>query len=887
MADGSIILDTRINNKGAYAELKELQAKAKSTAQQVAALDRQINTANSKHLALGKELSDAQSKAESTAAELENVNEQLDSFVKRRAEIEKQRNPLLTPETANLKAQEFVGQHFASDAAKASELQGALDKLQQSIPGLTAKYTEQESALAGLQDQHAALAAQLATEEQTVTRQSSLAQYLNGEDSMQAYFNKQAAGIEKAYAKIEARQNKAYGTMNETATQHAELIVAETQKAVAAQDKAAQAAEQRAVREQAAMAMAASGKSTATAGKSTTMAGKAQIAATAVARTSKAVGQLGRRLAGIVSGALVFNLISSALRSVVNVMGTTIAKTNGVSTALGKLKGAAATAAAGLASALSPAIIGLLNLLTSLINGFLRLLSLLTGKSISSMKQTAKGINAVGSAAGSTSKQADKAKRSLAGFDEIERLDAKTGGSGGANYNFDHIASPLGGITDKLKNFWSTFQTLLAPSVAAWSTAWEQIRNAASAVWPEVQQAALAFWNEGLSPLLTYLSGTFAPGVINAFSEAFAPIVGGVASTAIYVLADLFTWACGIGTDAINGVLIPALDLLLQIWQDLMSGIKTAWDTYGQPLMDGVILAFQNLENLATLLWETIVKPILQNLISVLQQLWSYHLKPLWDDILLLVASVANCLLDLWNNLLAPVAKWIIATFGPAFAEVFNAIADVVGVAVGAIADAIDLAVVVLRGLTDFLSAVFRGNWDAAWQAIGNTVSTVWDKMTNAIKTAVNGIIGFINRMISAVVTGINTVINALNGLSFDLPDIFGGGHVGFNISTLTAPQIPYLAQGAVIPANREFLAVLGDQSHGTNVEAPLDTIKQAVAEVMEDLQAGQMAGFEAVVAVLREILSAVYGIELTDEDVGRAVQRWQRKQAIATGGFY
>ena len=883
MADGSIILDTRINNKGAYAELKELQAKAKSTAQQVAALDRQINTANSKHLALGKELSDAQSKAESTAAELENVNEQLDSFVKRRAEIEKQRNPLLTPETANLKAQEFVGQHFASDAAKASELQGALDKLQQSIPGLTAKYTEQESVLSDLQKQHAALAAQLATEEQAVTRQSSLAQYLNGEDSMQAYFNKQAASIEKAYAKIEARQNKAYGTMNETATQHAELIVAETQKAVAAQNKAAQAAEQRAVREQA--AMAASGNSTATAGKSTTMAGKAQIAATAVARTSKAVGQLGRRLAGIVSGALVFNLISSALRSVVNVMGTTISKTNGVSTALGKLKGAAATAAAGLASALSPAIIGLLNLLTSLINGFLRLLSLLTGKSISSMKQTAKGINAVGSAAGSTSKQADKAKRSLAGFDEIERLDAKTGSSGGANYNFDHIASPLGGITDKLKNFWSAFQTLLAPSVAAWSAAWEQIRNAASAVWPEVQQAALAFWNEGLSPLLIYLSGTFAPGVINAFSEAFAPIVGGVASTAIYVLANLFTWACGIGTDAINGVLIPALDLLLQIWQDLMSGIKTAWDTYGQPLMDGVILAFQNLEDLATLLWETIVKPILQNLISVLQQLWSSHLKPLWDDILLLVASVANCLLDLWNNLLAPVAKWIIATFGPAFAEVFNAIADVVGVAVGAIADAIDLAVVVLRGLTDFLSAVFRGNWDAAWQAIGNTVNTVWDKMTNAIKTAVNGIIDFINRMISAVVTGINAVINALNGLSFDLPDIFGGGHVGFNISTLTAPQIPYLAQGAVIPANREFLAVLGDQSHGTNVEAPLDTIKQAVAEVMEDLQAGQMAGFEAVVSVLREILSAVYGIELTDEDVGRAVQRWQRKQAIATGG--
>lgn len=178
-----------------------------------------------------------------------------------------------------------------------------------------------------------------------------------------------------------------------------------------------------------------------------------------------------------------------------------------------------------------------------------------------------------------------------------------------------------------------------------------------------------------------------------------------------------------------------------------------------------------------------------------------------------------------------------------------------------------------------------RAKTTETFNSLGQTISDIWNGISSTIKTAVNGIIGFINRMISAVVTGINAVINALNGLSFDLPDIFGGGHVGFNISTLTAPQIPYLAQGAVIPANREFLAVLGDQSHGTNVEAPLDTIKQAVAEVMEDLQAGQMAGFEAVVSVLREILSAVYGIELTDEDVGHAVQRWQRKQAIATGG--
>ena len=45
--------------------------------------------------------------------------------------------------------------------------------------------------------------------------------------------------------------------------------------------------------------------------------------------------------------------------------------------------------------------------------------------------------------------------------------------------------------------------------------------------------------------------------------------------------------------------------------------------------------------------------------------------------------------------------------------------------------------------------------------------------------------------------------------------------------------KVPGLATGAVIPPNAPFMAVLGDQKHGTNIEAPLDTIKQAVREVV------------------------------------------------------
>ena len=984
MADGSIILDTRINNKGAYAELKELQAKAKSTAQQVAALDRQINTANSKHLALGKELSDAQSKAESTAAELENVNEQLDSFVQRRAEIEKQRNPLLTPETANLKAQEFVGQHFASDAAKASELQGALDKLQQSIPGLTAKYTEQESALAGLQDQHAALAAQLATEEQAVTRQSSLAQYLNGEDSMQAYLNKQAAGIEKAYAKIEARQNKAYGTMNETATQHAELIVAETQKSVTAQNKAAQAAEQRAVREQAAaegsdlpqtgtqnQTQAAAPSFWITASQGLQAAGKTTVAVlqkpfkniqTRLAAMTKSMGRFSRRITGLASSALIFNLLSSGLRQMTNYMGTALLSSTSLRQALGNLQGAAATAAAPLIQVLTPALTALANAAATVFAYLAKLVAFLTGKTVSSAKAAAKGMSG-------TSKAAKEAAQSLAGFDEIERLDKKDSSSGGSgassitpNYNFDAKSPFLDSVLAAIEaGEWNQVGQLIA----------QKLNEALAAIpWPDIQDKAQTWatniadtlngfiarldWRlvgstlaQGLNTALifadTLVQGihwdTLGNGIGNGMNQCveeldwealgrvmiakwkivFETLHGFIQTFDFSALGDAFARAT---MAAINNIDWPqaAADLvsgaagLLEALAHWIDGLD--WQQIGSTIAECITnIDYTELAQAILDLLSAAVTGLADGLSALAGHLvgdFIQGVKQWFDDVQTQAAvagygdDVAQYLFDgfingleaLWNG----IVQWI---YDHIFTPFKNGICEAFGIHSPS-TEAQSWGSYISQGLLDGLASKWENitgwlrdlkqNFVDAWDnirakttetfnSLGQTISDIWNGIGETIKNAVNGIIGFINRMISAVVTGINAVINALNGLSFDLPDIFGGGHVGFNISTLTAPQIPYLAQGAVIPANREFLAVLGDQSHGTNVEAPLDTIKQAVAEVMEDLHAGQMAGFEAVVSVLREILSAVYGIELTDEDVGRAVQRWQRKQLTATGG--
>ena len=104
------------------------------------------------------------------------------------------------------------------------------------------------------------------------------------------------------------------------------------------------------------------------------------------------------------------------------------------------------------------------------------------------------------------------------------------------------------------------------------------------------------------------------------------------------------------------------------------------------------------------------------------------------------------------------------------------------------------------------------------------------------IKGVINTVIGGINGMISAVESAINFVIDAINTLSWEIPDwvpFIGGETFGFDIPNVSFYKIPELAEGAVINPNNPFLAVLGDQQSGVNVEAPLDTIKQAVSEVM------------------------------------------------------
>ena len=701
-----------------------------------------------------------------------------------------------------------------------------------------------------------------------------------------------------------------------------------------------------------------------------------------LAQSGKGLQTFLNRLGSIAAGALVFNVISAGLRNMTNYMGQALLSSASLRTALGNLSGAAQTAAAPLIQVLTPALTALASAAATVFGYIAQLVSFLTGTTVSAASDAAAGVAGVGSAAEETAQQVKDASKSLAGFDELERLsepqqDTGSGGGGGAgasqivpNYDFQGKSPFLDSILDAIKaGDWYQVGELVAQKLnegmAAidWgpidATAIRWATNLYNGLNGAVQNLDWGLLGStignGLNTVLhfidTFFQGfdwvTLGAGIGTGLNGLFATIdwaaLGRVLSDKFMALlqtlhgfVQTFDWAAlGLDVAAMLSAALANIDWV-QAAGDLgtlaigiLTAINTAlsqadWSSVGQTIM-GMFAAIdwlgliQQLVELLANTWPLVLTAVLIPALSawitgtLLPAIGAWITEVAIPAILgwlgSIVASIVSTI-GLWPALLIAA---IVALFAALVAVIVSNWEDICDWFSGKWDDFVagwndfwDSVAFCAQewwksvttewtnfwnGIVDKFNALKSGlsqAWDAFWTGLSDRVGDIWNGIVNTVKGAVNSLIGFINGMISAVVGGLNSAIDALNSLSVDIPDwvpVVGGNRLGFSIGHVTAPQIPYLAQGAVIPANREFLAVLGDQSHGTNVEAPLDTIKQAVAEVMEDLQAGQMAGFEAVVSVLREILSAVYGIELTDEDVGRAVQRWQHKQLIATGG--
>lgn len=173
----------------------------------------------------------------------------------------------------------------------------------------------------------------------------------------------------------------------------------------------------------------------------------------------------------------------------------------------------------------------------------------------------------------------------------------------------------------------------------------------------------------------------------------------------------------------------------------------------------------------------------------------------------------------------------------------------------------------ILTGILQFITGVFTGNWSQAWEGVKNIFKGVW-----------NGIISLLEGAINFIVRGINSFISGLNSLK--LPDwVPGVGGAGINIPRIPEARIPRLAQGAVIPPNQEFMAVLGDQRSGNNLEAPEALIRRIVRE--------ESRGGGDYTALLQAILEAIKAghIIMADRRVlGQVVTQEQNRMTRQSG---
>ena len=454
----------------------------------------------------------------------------------------------------------------------------------------------------------------------------------------------------------------------------------------------------------------------------------------------------------------------------------------------------------------------------------------------------------------STKAAAKAVARTVLGIDELNLVQQQAGSGGGsssgsstggtAGEEVDEARKKWIGLVNLLRPVLDEVNRLFAPSIAAWGKAFGQLARAAQSAWALIRDSALELWDTALRPLGEYLLGEFIPNIVNAFSETFAPIVGAVGELFLEQFARNFSLGCQLVGDAIQNYLMPLLGFLQQVVQDMLAAVSEAWAVYGQPILDRLAQGFEQLRNWVQTLYYELIRPVLDELMARLQELWEEHLAPLWENLTLLFGAVMELIAILWTEALLPLLQNITDTFAPLVAGAVQYVVDCFFNGLGTIAKVADGIAGVLRGLCEFVSGVFTGDWDRAWHGLSDIFESVWDTMVGVAKQGVNGIIDLVNAMLRALTGGMNAVIDRLNGIGVEIPSWvpdYGGQRFGVNLPRVPEYQIPRLAKGAVLPANRPFLAVVGDQRRGTNVEAPLETIRQAVADVLGGAGAAQL----------------------------------------------
>lgn len=186
-----------------------------------------------------------------------------------------------------------------------------------------------------------------------------------------------------------------------------------------------------------------------------------------------------------------------------------------------------------------------------------------------------------------------------------------------------------------------------------------------------------------------------------------------------------------------------------------------------------------------------------------------------------------------WDQLKAVMSKlidWIKGVFATDWHAQFGVLGDVVEVFLNSFKGIFNSIKQICSGFVTFLKGVFSGNVNMALKGILNILRGAANLIYSIFKAPVNMVIALFNGLNQAIINAINGLVDGLNHIK--VPDwVPGIGGKGINLSHANYTRIPYLAQGAVIPAGNPFLAVLGDQTKGNNLEMPENLLRKIVSE--------------------------------------------------------
>lgn len=445
---------------------------------------------------------------------------------------------------------------------------------------------------------------------------------------------------------------------------------------------------------------------------------------------------------------------------------------------------------------------------------------------------------------------AKELKKSVMGFDELNILNGNTasgsgsaGVYGGSGFDFElpeygflnDVSKQADEVTQKLKNALPWILAIGA-GLAAWKLGPKLGLDLQKTIGLAVGIfGALTLVQNILDAIVNGVTEENMTGMIFGMTlavtglyVALGPVAGGITAivSSLAVLAVAFSdaeksgWnfqnqmlaiagilAAGVGIGILTGSWIP---LLIGMIASLLLSITTATG-HGQELIKGVKKTLQGFIDF----FAGIFTGDMERTAKGIEGIFS-GLKGIIGSVIDGIRDWLNGLLDWIDKKTNGKLKPLITGIKAIVTAVFNNIKQTVG-------NVIDEIKTIFSGLIKFISGVFSGNFDKAWEGIKDIFKGIW-----------NTIIDLLNGAINIIIKGLNWLIKQMNKISFDVPSwvpYVGGKSIGVNISYISENVLPRLAKGAVIPANDEFLAVLGDQTHGNNIEAPEGLIRKIVRE--------------------------------------------------------